>query len=119
MPRGRTKNRDGIYQRKDRPGWWASWIDAGGKRRQRKLEAHTLQQARTLLNAGKAVVESPAIFKVWRPQRVEKILAESQRGSAEHKSLEEKGIVCVFVDGSDPDHQGSVFEESGEDETDG
>src|ERR1035438_6640749 len=49
MPRGKVKDRDGIYQRRDRPGWWASWIDATGKRRQRKLEAHTLTQARTLL----------------------------------------------------------------------
>jgi integrase len=57
MPRGKVKDRDGIYQRKDRPGWWASWVDASGKRRQRKLEAHTLQQARTLLNAEKARVE--------------------------------------------------------------
>jgi integrase len=58
MPRGKVKDRDGIYQRKDRPGtWWASWIDAHGKRRQRKLEASTLQQARTLLAAEKARVE--------------------------------------------------------------
>ncbi len=57
MPRGRTRDRDGIYTRKDRPGFWASWIDARGKRRQRKLTAHTLQQARTLLNAEKARVE--------------------------------------------------------------
>ena len=50
MPRGKTRERDGIYQRKDRPGqFWGSWIDASGKRRQRKLKAHTLQQARTLL----------------------------------------------------------------------
>jgi hypothetical protein len=54
---GKTKDRDGIYTRKDRPGYWASWIDASGKRRQRKLEAHTLQQARTLLSAEKARVE--------------------------------------------------------------
>ena len=58
MPRGKVKDRDGIYRRKDRPGtWWGSWIDASGKRRQRKLEAHTLQQARTLLSAEKARVE--------------------------------------------------------------
>jgi integrase len=57
MPRGKIKDRDGIYQRKDRPGWWASWVDASGKRRQRKLEAHTLQQARSLLSAEKARVE--------------------------------------------------------------
>lgn len=58
MARGKVKDRDGVYQRKDRPGtWWGSWIDASGKRRQRKLEAHTMQQARSLLNAEKARVE--------------------------------------------------------------
>ena len=57
MPRGKTKDRDGIYTRKDRPGWWASWIDASGKRRQRKLDAHTLVQARALLAAERARVE--------------------------------------------------------------
>jgi hypothetical protein len=45
------------FTRNDRPGLWASWIDASGKRRKRKLEAHTLQQVRTLLSAEKARVE--------------------------------------------------------------
>ena len=55
MPRGKTRDRDGIYTRKDRPGqFWGSWIDASGKRRQRKLDAYTLTQARELLNAEKA-----------------------------------------------------------------
>src|SRR5277367_4333941 len=57
MPRGKAKDRDGVYTRKDRPGFWASWIDASGRRRRRKLEAHTLQQARALLNAEKARAE--------------------------------------------------------------
>jgi integrase len=63
MSRGKVRDRDGIYQRKDRPGtWWASWIDAGGKRRQRKLEAHTLQQARAALAAEKLRVEEAIRF---------------------------------------------------------
>jgi integrase len=57
VPRGKAKDRDGVYTRKDRPGFWASWIDASGRRRRRKLDAHTLQQARTLLNAEKARAE--------------------------------------------------------------
>src|SRR5580698_2453603 len=69
MPRGKTKDRDGIYQRKDRPGWWASWVDASGKRRQRKLEAHTLQQARTLLSAEKARVEKTVTLGYAPPSR--------------------------------------------------
>jgi Phage integrase, N-terminal SAM-like domain len=57
MPRGKRRDRDGVFTRNDRSGFWASWIDASGKRRKRKLEAHTLQQARTLLSAEKARVE--------------------------------------------------------------
>ncbi len=57
MPRGKRRDRDGVFTRNDRPGFWASWVDASGKRRKRKLEAHTLQQARSLLSAEKAKVE--------------------------------------------------------------
>ncbi len=78
MPRGKTKDRDGIYQRKDRPGWWASWIDASGKRRQRKLQAHTLQQARTLLSAEKARVEKTVTLG-YAPPSAETFEAVSAR----------------------------------------
>jgi integrase len=58
MPRGRTKDRDGVFTRKDRPGqFYGSWIDATGRRRKRKLAAPTLQQARTLVAAEKARVD--------------------------------------------------------------
>ncbi len=58
MPRGRVKDRDGVFTRKDRPGqFYGSWIDASGRRRKRKLAAHTLQQARTLVAAEKARVD--------------------------------------------------------------
>ena len=79
MPRGRVKDRDGIYTRKDRPGqFWASWVDATGKRRQRKLEAHTLQQARTLLNAEKANVEK-AVTLGYAPPSKETFQGVSER----------------------------------------
>src|SRR5579871_5478297 len=79
MPRGKVKDRDGIYQRKDRPGtWWGSWIDASGKRRQRKLQAHTLQQARTLLNAEKARVEKTLTLG-YAPPSAESFEAVSSR----------------------------------------
>ena len=38
--------RDGVYTRKDRPGYWISWTDAQGRRRYRKTNAQTLAQAR-------------------------------------------------------------------------
>ncbi len=63
MARGKVKDRDGVYQRKDRPGtWWGSWIDASGRRRQRKFDVHTLQQARTALSAEKLKVEEQIKF---------------------------------------------------------
>ena len=79
MPRGKTKDRDGIYQRKTRPGqFWASWVDATGKRRQRKLEAHTLQQARTLLSAEKARVDKTVTLG-YAPPSAETFAAVSTR----------------------------------------
>lgn len=47
----------------------------------------------------------PGIFRVWRPQRIEKILGESQRGSEESADLARRGITPVFVPDNDPDHQ--------------
>jgi len=49
--------RDGVYTRKDRPGYWISWIDFSGKRRQRKTDACTLKQARNALAAERLRVE--------------------------------------------------------------
>jgi integrase len=63
MSRGKVRDRDGIFTRKDRPGaFYGSWVDATGRRRKRKLEAHTLQQARTLLNAEKVRAEQQRIL---------------------------------------------------------
>ncbi len=43
MPK--AKERDGVYYRKDRFGWWVSYVDAAGERVRQKVEAHTRQQA--------------------------------------------------------------------------
>lgn len=56
MPK-KPRDRDGIYTRPDRPGFWGSWTDSNGRRRRRMFKAHTLQQARALLAAEKAAVE--------------------------------------------------------------
>ena len=56
----------------------------------------------------------PGIFKVWRPDRIEKILPESKRGSEEHLELAERGITAVFVPDNDPDHQGTVYDKDEE-----
>src|SRR4051812_28410779 len=78
MARRNAKNRDGIYTRKDRPGFWGSWIDASGKRRQRKFVAHALQQARNLLNGEKARVEKTVTLG-YAPPSTESFEAVSKR----------------------------------------
>ena len=43
MPK--AKERDGVYYRKDRSGWYVSYIDASGQRVRQKVAAYTRQQA--------------------------------------------------------------------------
>ena len=78
-------------------------------------------------------VYRPGIFKVWRPERIEKILPESLRGVEScgghavqcdgpfHDGectfadcpvdLARKGIAPVYVPDDDPDHRGTVYDD--------
>jgi hypothetical protein len=72
------------------------------------LLAHPLavRESQTDPETGKVTtIESPGIFKVWRPTKIEKLVEESKRGSEEVEQLEKRGITPVFVPDSDPDHQ--------------
>ncbi|HUN89659.1 MAG TPA: site-specific integrase [Terriglobales bacterium] len=71
MPRGKTKPRDGIYTRKDRPGeFWASWKDASGRRRRRRLKGvYTLEQARSLLNGEVLRAERSRVLGFVEPSK--------------------------------------------------
>jgi hypothetical protein len=53
----------------------------------------------------------PGIFYVWLPQRLEKIVLESARGTEEIEALERRGITPVFVPDDDKDHQGNVHDD--------
>ncbi len=54
--------RDGIYTRKDRPGYWISWKDAQGRRRYRKTDSPNLQQARAARSAELVRVEQSKVL---------------------------------------------------------
>lgn len=56
----------------------------------------------------------PAIFRVWKPERIERIYTESARGSEDVLADEKRGITPVFVPDNDTDHQGSVFDKEEE-----
>ena len=49
-PRRKLGARDGLYKRKDRRGWWMSYLDADGRRR-RQPAAPDYQTAQTVLRA--------------------------------------------------------------------
>jgi len=51
MARKSVQTRDGIYQRKDRPGFWISWNDVQGRRRYRKTDAQNITQAKQIRSA--------------------------------------------------------------------
>lgn len=51
MPKKQPQKRDGVYTRKDRAGFWISWTDAQGRRRQRKTDAANITQAKQILAA--------------------------------------------------------------------
>jgi integrase len=71
MPRRKRADRDGIYQRRDRPGqFWGSWVAANGQRRQRRLRGvHTLTAAKELLSAQQLKVEQTRLFGFAPPTK--------------------------------------------------
>src|SRR5271154_6963667 len=62
MPK--AKERDGVFQRKDRSGWWVSYVDASGRRKKEKVTAFTRTQAMTALSQMKTRVERDSILGV-------------------------------------------------------
>jgi len=57
----------------------------------------------------KCLVYKPGIFRLWKPERIEKILPESWKLDPTHfdelQELAGKGITPVFVPDGDPDHR--------------
>jgi integrase len=60
-------NADGIYTRRDREGYWMHWSDAQGRRRWRKLNVNTLQQARKARAAEMVRVEQSRVLGFAAP----------------------------------------------------
>lgn len=57
-------------------------------------------------------IKVPAVFYVFRPTKIEKIVTENQSKNApEMQKLIKKGITPVVVPDNDKDHQGNVYED--------
>ncbi len=85
---------DGIYERKDRPGFWGSWKDAQGRRRTRKFNVYTLQQAQAALAAEKHKVEEAIRF--GKPLPTEDSFAQFAKEFLKHQ---ERRISPMVVKG--------------------
>lgn len=63
--KGKTaKDRDGIYTRPDRDGFWMSYVDANGNRRQKQIKALTATDAKKIRAATVARVEKMQVLGV-------------------------------------------------------
>jgi integrase len=94
MAKKQARNRDGVYTRKNRTGFWGSWVDAQGRRVQRKFTVHTMEQARAALAAEKFKVEEHKKF--GRPLPSEDSFTEF---AAEFVKYQERRIAPQVVRG--------------------
>jgi hypothetical protein len=62
MAKKTPHKRDGVYQRKTRPGWWISWTDAQGRKRYRKTDSQNITQAKQIRAAELLRVEQARII---------------------------------------------------------
>lgn len=61
--------------------------------------------------------DSPGVFQVFKPTRVEKIVTETQARDVDAMAeLEKKGITPFIVPDDDADHRGTVYDDASEGE---
>ena len=90
-------SRDGIFQRKDRPGLWVSFVDSSGKRRKQKVEAHTRTQALQALSMIKAREERDRILGV--KTQTEMTLAELMKRFRSYQKTRVRPTTFKRLDG--------------------
>jgi integrase len=96
-------SRDGIYKRKDRPGYWISWNDAQGRRRYRKTNANSLKTAKEARSAELVRVEQSKVLGFMPPSEdtfkevSERFLKYQKARLTESANCREESIVNVHL----------------------
>jgi integrase len=99
MAKKSPQKRDGIYQRKDRPGFWISWTDAQGRRRFRKTDAQNITQAKSIRSSELLRVEQTRMLGHQPPGKetfgeISERYLKHQKARLNSKSYDrEEGIV--------------------------
>jgi integrase len=78
--------RDGLYQRKDRTGWWISYLDADGRRR-RQWAAPDYQTARTVLREKLSAIARGEALGVRGEHETLRVFIESRYWPAARPTL--------------------------------
>jgi integrase len=92
-------NSDGVYTRKDRIGYWITWTDAQGRRKFRKTNAQTLQQARSARASELVKVEQAKVIGFTPPGEdtfadiAKRFLTHQKARLTSHAYVREEGIV--------------------------
>src|SRR5262245_46721185 len=103
MTKKTAQKRDGVYQRKDRPGWWISWTDAQGRRRCSKTDASNITQAKNIRAAELLNVEKAKMLGQAPPSedtfgQVVKRYLKHQKARLAPKSYErEEGVLLLHL----------------------
>lgn len=103
MARKTIQTRDGIYQRKDRAGFWITWVDAQGRRRARKTDAVNITQAKQIRAAEKGRVEQAKALDFAPPgeetfAEVAKRFLKHQKARLTTKAYQrEEGIINLHL----------------------
>src|SRR5262249_24761485 len=103
MAKKSPQKRDGVYQRKDRKGFWITWVDAQGRRRSRKTDAQNITQAKQIRSAELLRVEQARMLGHAPPGKetfgevAEKYL-KYQRARITPKAYDrEEGVVRIHL----------------------
>jgi hypothetical protein len=82
-----AQKRDGVYTRKDRPGFWITWTDAQGDRRYRKTDAANITQAKQIIAAARRHMADPGIFLEEAHPEKEGKAKKEQRGEVNFRRV--------------------------------
>src|SRR5260370_5947376 len=104
-----STNSDGVFTRKDRPGYWFSWTDAQGKRRYRKSHAKTLAHARAMRAAEMLKVEQAKTLGFCPPG--EDSFGEVAKRFLQHQKARLTDRADVREEGILRDHLGPLYPE--------
>ena len=86
MQKRKRRDQDGLYRRPDSPYWWASYIDASGKRVRRSTGATDRREAEALLAKWRVEAHRARHWDEQPPRTFEDVMVEFLRSRRERRT---------------------------------